>query len=100
MESSVWGALPLSSMPQSAWYGPADPPIPPNRHFRAGRQTFCVPCAGVAAFNSGLLSPPQGLRHPFSNLGWLTLAWAAAALLMHSSIRCCDTCEVGNQAPS
>jgi hypothetical protein len=37
-----------------------------------------------AAVNSGLWFV-QGLRHPWSHLGWLTIGWAAL-LLVHGSV--------------
>jgi hypothetical protein len=65
------------------WYGPADPTEPTYRHF-ARIVNLTLHAALFAAINSGLWFI-QELRHPWSHLGWLSLAWAGA-LLVHGSV--------------
>lgn len=65
------------------WYGPADPDDPTYRHFER-IVNLTLHAALFAAVNSGLWFV-QGLRHPWSHLGWLTIVWAAL-LLVHGSV--------------
>jgi hypothetical protein len=55
------------------WYGPADPEDPTYRHF-ARIVNLCLHAAAFAALNSGLWFV-QGLRHPWSHLGWFSALW-------------------------
>jgi hypothetical protein len=65
------------------WYGPADPTDPTYRHFER-IVNLTLHGALFAAVNSGLWFL-QELRHPWTHLGWFSLAWAAA-LLAHGSV--------------
>ncbi len=60
------------------WYGPADPADPTYRHFDRV-VNLCLHGGVYAAVNSGLWFV-QRLRHPWSHLGWVSLAWAAGLL--------------------
>jgi hypothetical protein len=61
------------------WYGPANPEDPTYQHFN--RIVNLVLHAMVfAAINSGLWFV-QGMRHPFTNLAWLTGSWSALLLV-------------------
>ena len=65
------------------WYGPANPQDPTYRHF--DRIVNLTLHAGLfAAFNSGLWVV-QNLRHPWTHLNWLTLAWLAM-LVVHAGV--------------
>jgi hypothetical protein len=65
------------------WYGPANPEDPTYRHFER-IVNLTLHGAVFAALNSGLWFV-QGMRHPWPQLGRLTLAWAAL-LLIHASV--------------
>ncbi len=65
------------------WYGPADPADPTYRHFE--RIVNLTLHAGLfAAVNSGLWFF-QGMRHPWSHLGWMTAGWAGL-LVLHGTV--------------
>jgi hypothetical protein len=65
------------------WYGPANPEDPIFRHYER-IVNLTLHAALFAAVNSGLWVV-QGLRHPWSHLAWLSLAWGAL-LLIHGSV--------------
>ena len=65
------------------WYGPADPNDPTYRHFERV-VNLTLHAALFASINSGLWFV-QGLRHPWTHLGWLTLGWSAL-LVLHASV--------------
>ena len=65
------------------WYGPADPDDPTYRHFER-IVNLVLHGALFAAVNSGLWFV-QGLRHPWTHLGWFSLAWGAL-LAIHASV--------------
>jgi hypothetical protein len=65
------------------WYGPADPADPTYRHFERV-VNLTLHAALFAAVNSGLWFV-QGMRHPWTHLQLLTLAWAAL-LLIHGTV--------------
>ena len=65
------------------WYGPADPSDPTYRHFER-IVNLTLHAMLFAAINSGLWVV-QGLRHPWSHLAPLTLAWALL-LVGHASV--------------
>ena len=65
------------------WYGPADPDDPLYRHFER-IVNLTLHAALFAAVNSGLWFL-QGLRHPWSHLGWLTIGWAGL-LAIHAAV--------------
>ncbi|MDM7953061.1 MAG: hypothetical protein QUV07_07600 [Cyanobium sp. CZS 25K] len=65
------------------WYGPADPEDPVYRHFER-IVNLTLHAALFAAVNSGLWFL-QGLRHPWSHLGWLTIGWAGL-LAIHATV--------------
>jgi uncharacterized membrane protein YcjF (UPF0283 family) len=65
------------------WYGPANPEDPTYRHFeRIVNLTLHAALFGL--FNSGLWVV-QNLRHPWTHLNWLTLAWLAM-LVIHAGV--------------
>lgn len=65
------------------WYGPADPTDPTYRHF-ARIVNVTLHAALFAAINSGLWVV-QGIRHPWTHLERLTLAWLVV-LVIHGSV--------------
>jgi hypothetical protein len=65
------------------WYGPANPEDPTYRHFER-IVNLTLHAALFALFNSGLWVV-QNLRHPWTHLTWLTLAWLAM-LVIHAGV--------------
>jgi hypothetical protein len=65
------------------WYGPANPEDPTYRHFDR-IVNLTLHAAVFALFNSGLWVV-QNLRHPWTHLNWLTLAWLAM-LVIHAGV--------------
>ncbi len=65
------------------WYGPADRDDPLYRHY-SRVVDLTLHAMVFAAVSSGLWFL-QGLRHPWSHLGAVTLAWALL-LAVHGSV--------------
>ena len=65
------------------WYGPANPEDPTYRHFER-IVNLTLHAALFALFNS-VLWVVQNLRHPWTHLNWLTLAWLAM-LVIHAGV--------------
>lgn len=65
------------------WYGPADPADPTYRHF-ARIVNLTLHAALFAAVNSGVWFVEE-MRHPWPQLRWFSLGWAAL-LLIHASV--------------
>ena len=77
MEPAAAVAMPLR------WIGEPDPADPRYRDLER-RVNLALHAALYAALNSGLWFT-QMLRHPWTRLGWFSLAWLVA-LLVHLAV--------------